>query len=159
MAVTFVVCFILLFASCSKGQYENCSTNRTVLENAFFETGTNLNELDHVFFPLRTESSKFAIVNYTFLDANGIADDNCTVTYIWAVGDALFLQPPQIFQLTSLLFSNPANDLKKLSLQLPYHCQQLVSTDKGCSCRKNFWKESGSNPGSNPLDIFTQQVN
>lgn len=79
--------------------------------------------------------------------------------YVWAVGGALFFQPPQIFRLTALLFSNQANDLEFLNLELPYQCRQLVSVSNGsCSCKSNRLQEPGSTITYNILAMLTEQV-
>ena len=128
--------------------YAGCATKRPVLLRALFETGDNLIELDRIFYPERDLPSRFITVNYHFLDSDGSKDD-CEVTYYWASGGFLLLQPPTIFIYTSLLFSHPANTLTDMNLALPYDCRELVmnvTEDGNCSC-------------INPvLDRLTQQV-
>ena len=62
------------------------------------------------------------------------------------------MQPPKIFQFTSLYFATLANDLIDLIIQLPSECWPLVqinNTEDNCTCR---------NDDNNILDILTQQV-
>ena len=128
--------------------YTNCGTKRSVLLKALFETDGNLYELDRIFLPARIPTSRYIKVNYTFLNSDNTEEGNCSVTYIWAIGGFLLLQPPKVFQFTSLLFSTPANNLEYLNLKLPFECQELVK-ENGCTCK-------GST--SNALDRMTQQV-
>lgn len=81
-------------------------------------------------------------MTYEFEDIN-----KCNVTYIWAVGGFLLVQPPKIFQLTSLYFSTPANNLTDLVIKLPEDCLPLLGDS--CSC---------DNEDDTLLDIMTQQV-
>ena len=143
----------LLLVTVSQARYENCSTKRDVLLKALFETGSNLYDLDQVFVPPRTETSRYIKVKYSFLNDNGGDDGDCTVNYIWAIGGFLLVQPPKIFQFTSLFFSTPANKLEELTLQLPIACKPLVlnKTVSKCSCKTN-------NTHRNALDRLTQQV-
>ena len=148
------LCFtllLLLLVTVSQAQYEDCGTKRDVLLEALFKTGTNLFKLDEIFFPPRTLTSRYIEVEYIFLNDTGVDDGTCNVKYIWAIGGFLLVQPPKIFQLTSLLFSTRANELEKLTLELPSACKELVSseTSSECSC-------AGEN--KHALDRLTQQV-
>lgn len=139
---------VLLLCTVSAVDYSDCATNFTILEQALFQTGDNLFELNRVFHPPSFLTTTFIRVNYSFIDEQ---NDTCPgVTYIWAVGTVLFLQPPTLFQLNSLFFYYLNNDLNTLSLQLPIECIKLVNvTDGVCSCKK----------ASQLLDILTRQVN
>ena len=138
--------FALLLCTASATRYSDCNSNLTILELALYETGNNLFELNRVFYPPSLLTTRFVKVNYTF--ANEV--DTCTnVTYIWAVGAVLFLQPPTLFKFNSLFFYYPNNELATLSLQLPIECIGLINgTDGVCSCEND----------SHMLDILTQQV-
>ena len=62
------------------------------------------------------------------------------------------MQPPTIFQFTSLFFNYPNNDLKDLRLQLPYECRPLIITSSSsCSC-------FGEDDTDFMLNVVTQQV-
>lgn len=82
-------------------------------------------------------------------DEEGGGYKDCNVTYIWAVGGFLLVQPPSIFQFSSLLFSTPANSLTEVELNLPYACRALINETMSCSC-KNEMKDD--------LEIFTRHV-
>ena len=134
------------------GNYSDCATRFTTLEQALYETGDNEFELNRVFYPPSMRTSRFIRVNYTFLDENG-EDDDCSIAYIWATGLLLFFQPPKLFTYNSLYFYYRNNNLSTLYLKLPYECRPLIRTnvtefDSTCSCISD----------SNKLDILTQQV-
>ena len=138
---------IPIFVLVSAHSFEDCPTRLRVLEIALYETGNNLLELNRIFFPPNRETSRFIRVIYSFQNEAGELDD-CDVSYIWAIGGFLLMQPPTIFQFTSLFFNYPNNDLKELRLQLPYECRPLISSS--CSC---FGNETDL-----MLNIVTQQV-
>lgn len=139
--VVLSLCYLLPAVNCEN--YTNCSTDIAVLERALFRSD-NIAELNRIFYPPREASTRFIFVNYEFEHVN------CTVTYIWAIGGFLLMQPPKIFRLTSLYFSTPANELIDLKLKLPQDCWDLVrNSDSNCSCVLS---------DSSILDIVTQQV-
>ena len=127
--------------------FEECASKRDVLLRALFTTGSNLNELDRVFYPAGQQPSRFIQADYYF---NNTGDDNCIVSYFWASGGFLLIQPPSIFQFTSLFFNYPANNLDKIKLTLPQECAQLINVteDGNCSCREE----------DSVLERLTQQV-
>ena len=132
----------------SISDYSDCDSNLGTLERALYETEANLFELNRIFFPPSLLPTRFVRVEYTFFDDENYNDD-CKVTYIWAVGEVLFLQPPTLFKLNSLYFYFPNNELTTLSLRLPIECIPLINgTDGVCSCMND----------SHMLDILTQQV-
>ena len=137
---------VLALSLCTVVSGNDCDTDLSMLEQALFETGNNLFELNRVFYPPSLLTTRFIRVNYTFVNEETEADTCTNVTYIWAVGAVLFLQPPQF---NSLFFYYPNNELETLSLQLPIECIGLINgTDAVCSCEHD----------SHMLDILTQQV-
>lgn len=125
--------------------FTNCSTDMEALEFALYKyTPENLRQLNRIFYPPRRTPSRFVKVRYHFEGS-----EHCKVTYIWAIGGFLLVQPPKIFQLTSLYFSTPANSLTDLAIQLPRECLGLVGGDDNCTCKHENGKI---------LDILTQQV-
>ena len=154
--------FILLFASAatipdfiaaqtdtlSDEHYSDCASNLGTLERALYGIESNLFELNRIFFPPSLRPTRFVRVEYTFLNGENEKED-CNVTYIWAIGGVLFLQPPALFKLNSLFFYYPNNELSTLYLKLPIECITLINgTDGVCSCMHD----------SQMLDILTQQV-
>ena len=145
------VALLLLYVNNTAAQnegFEGCARKRNILLRALFETGENLNELDRIFYPGEQLPSRFIEVEYTFITTTG----DCTVSYFWAAGGFLLIQPPKIFHFTSLLFSYPANDLEKLKLTLPKECADLINVTNGnCECREGEKEDS-------VLRRLTQQV-
>lgn len=147
---------ILVAISSAKTQkdYNDCSTSLSTLEEALYETGDNKVQLNAYFFPPREEFVPYAKIVYTFEDSNGTnpepETEKCAVTYVWAVGGFLLIQPPSIFSYSSLFFfhTRSHNDFT-LRLTLPNACRPLVEENGKCSC---------ANKDNNPLDILTQQV-
>ena len=132
----------------------NCAL-LTQLECALFTTDENERKFNQAFFPPREDITRYIRVNYYFkadLDPNETVfnvTQDCDVSYIWAVGGFLLIQPPSIFQWNSLMYSYPANDKHELNLTLSSTCRALVDIDGTCSCKGK---------DNNNLDILTQQV-
>ena len=143
--------FVLLVFSLTVAfaTFDDCAESLETLENALYDGKSNLLELHKVFFPPSSRPSRFTKVIYSFLNESKELD-GCNITYIWAIGVFLFIQPPSLFRLTSLNFIYPNNNFPPISLQLPHACRDLVMTspDGECSCEGNHAL----------LDILTQQV-
>ena len=145
-----VLISILVLVSARNSSFEDCPTRLSVLEIALYKTGNNLLELNRIFFPPNKQTSRFIRVVYSFQNEAGELDE-CDVSYIWAIGGFLLMQPPTIFQFTSLFFNYPNNDLEELRLQLPYECRPLIITSSSnCSC---FGDDTDL-----MLNVMTQQV-
>ncbi len=141
----------------SNSSYSRCPYNFRVLENALYETEGNTLNMLSIFSPARKTQPSFVRVHYAFKEENG-AVSNCTVPYLWVEGGFLFVQPPSIFQLSSLLFyfKGLRDDVEiNLYLTLPFECRPLiVELENGnCTCR-NKSKSSLSTP----LEELTEQV-
>ena len=140
--------------SSDKSSYFDCGTSLFTLEKALYETGINKLSLNQFFYEARKESVSYAKITYHFKNENGSTNssytDDCTVTYLWATGGFLFIQPPQVFTYTSLFFFHTQRKKFSLDLELPHDCISLVNVTKnGCSC---------ANLDNNPLDLLSQQV-
>ena len=97
---------LLIFAAstvafASTEDFSNCADDLGALEVALFKTGNNLFELNRIFFPPSLLPTRFIRVEYSFMNPENHQD--CNVTYIWAVGEVLFLQPPTLFQCSSII--------------------------------------------------------
>ena len=145
-----LVLVALPLASCLS-DYNKCATTPSVLLEALFETDGNLNEIIDKFYPQKGRPTRYIKVKYTFEKNESSDDNNCSVTYIWSKGEFLFVQSPELFMFTSLLFSNPANNIKSISLKLPYQCRKLVQSDPNemCNCKDSK---------STQLERITEQV-
>ena len=146
---TLALISILVLISARNSSFEDCPTRLSVLETALYQTGNNLLELNEIFYPPNKQTSRFIRVEYSFQNEAGEMD-NCNISYIWAIGGFLLIQPPTIFQFTSLFFNYPNNDLETLGLYLPYQCRPLINTSSSnCKCL----------PGdTHMLNVMTQQV-
>ncbi len=125
----------------SNRSYSRCPFSFRVLEKALYETEGNRVKMLTIFSPAREESPSFVRVYYTFKDENG-AVSNCTVPYLWVEGGFLFVQPPTIFQFSSLFFYfkgfHENNKEYNLNLTLPFECRPLIGKSKNetCTCPK-----------------------
>lgn len=132
--------------------YGNCNTSLSTLEDALYNTSDNKVKLNAYFFPPRKEFVAYAKITYQFEDEDGevpdMEEEKCKVTYVWAEGGFLLMQPPSVFTFSSLLFFHTRQSDFDLVLTLPRPCKSLVNQENGtCSCKKN-----------NALDILNQQV-
>ena len=121
--------------------YDNCTTNFAVLERALVETGSNRFNIIRAFYPPRKSHSVYVDVEYHY------AESNVTEYWIWTTSPFYLIQPPSVFQFTSLLFSYPAlsDQIQNLSLILPRECQDVTLDNRTCN--------------HNPmLDVLTHQV-
>ncbi len=139
----------------SNGSYSRCPYSFRVLENALYETEGNLLKMLAIFSPARKTQPSFVRVYYAFKEENG-AVSNCTVQYLWVEGGFLFVQPPKIFQFSSLLFYLKGSRLKEemnLYLILPFECRPRIKEFENgtCTCHDK------SNPSS-ALEELTEQV-
>ena len=141
------VCTISSVNSTSTAEVGNCSSYYELLTN-LYTTGDNLFNLTKVFYPPRDQPPPFIHVTYTFNDVD------CSVDYLWAEGGFLLIQPPSIFQLTSLLFNQEKGENDCLHLTLPSVCRELVlNNNSNCSCHIG-----ANNTRSKMLELLTQQV-
>ena len=107
-----VMCFHCL--QCSLAQF--CS-DLTLLERDLFQSGQNRYQLTKTFFPPRNAHPVFVIVNYTF------EDSNTTKLWYWSESEFYLIQPLEIFQFSSLFFSNFPHRQASLSLTLSGYCR------------------------------------
>jgi len=130
------------------GDSRNCSTSLFELEKQLYEGLDNAIQLNQAFFPQLERTSRYIKVEYEF---EGSELENCTVTYYWAIGGFLLIQPPKVFQFTSLYFSYPANLVESITLRLPEECLPIVynETTQMCSCKS---------VGDTLLDVLSHHV-
>ena len=125
------------------------------LAQALYNISGNFLNLTRIFYPPRQPPVQFVRVKYTF-EKNETDDSECDVTYLWAKGGFLLIQPPSVFRFTSLFFNFDENENYDLQLTLPSTCRHLVyinstSNNLNCSCH-NQDEDLGI------LDIVTHQV-
>ncbi len=144
--MTSLIPIVLVLVQLSVANCEECTLKE--LENELY-TPENIISLSNVFFPVMDRTSRQIEVDYYFEGNDTIPD--CTIRYFWATGGLLLIQPPQILQFTSLLFSFPSNSLNDVVLTLPSKCHYLVynETTNKCSCQGE---------GGTLLNILTHHV-
>ena len=156
------LCNWMIFALMLISAEANDCTTFSGLMELILTTDDNLYHLNDMFYPPRDVPPTFVDVTYHFKERSNISNvladtmSYCNVTYIWAEGGFLLIQPPSIFQLTSLLFNQVelwGENEEKLLLSLPWQCRILVqmSNNSNCAC-------DGSDDGARILDLATQQV-
>ena len=148
-----VTCILLTatYRSAVATSTEDCATNKVTLQDVLYDDdGYNVLQLEQTFYPASASTSRFIRVVYSFFNENNELD-GCNVTYVWSIGEVLFVHPPTIFTYLSLYFNFPNNDLEFLYIRLPYECRGLVNTssDGECSC---------GDESSTILQALTQQV-
>lgn len=148
-----LIALSLLTVTVSKKEGNNSCNSLAELESALYSTGTNKLKLNKFFYPPRKESVPYAKITYQFQDEDGKISDSemekCAVTYVWAVGGFLLIQPPSIFTFSSLFFFHTHQKNYSLVLTLPNKCRSLVNSGNGtCSCANK----------DNFLDLLSQQV-
>ncbi len=149
MSSAMLLLVLVAATTTSATNFNDCATRLSTLELALYQTEDNLFELNKIYFPPSSLTSKFIRVNYEFLDEQNELS-GCNVTYIWAIGSYLFIQPPTVFMFNSLFFYYPNNGLTILPLKLPSECIPLLSSEVNgeCSCTN----------ASAMLETLTQQV-
>lgn len=124
-----------------------CNSVTTLIQK-LYDTPGNLLNLNKVFYPAHGKPSNFLRVTYSFQNESGQLED-CNVTYLWAEGGFLLIQPPSIFRYTSLQFNYVGINTNDLSLILPSDCRHLV-VDKTSKCK--------CDDDNDLLDIITLKV-
>ena len=133
---------------------DQCATNFMALEKALINTRNNRFELIKTFYPARSVKPVYVKqVIYMFL-GNEENDSTINESWIWSNAAFYLIQPPSVFQYTSLFcsyYTGKGHVYKEtLSLYLPYGClnKDVNWTSINTTC-------SALNP---MLDILTQRV-
>ena len=114
---------LLLLTSCQLHAAQldssnSCSTNFFLLEKSLLHSTDNRFNLLKAFYPPREARPVLVKVNYTFTNTS----DNVSQIWFWSESEFYLIQPLEIFQFTSLLFSNMPYRRADLSIQLPSEC-------------------------------------
>ena len=118
-----ILMFFVALAAVVQGQseYENCTTNYFVLEQAIFKTNDNLFTLTSTFYPPDRNNPLYVSVTYKALDTN------TTVNYRWSSAVLYHIVPPHIIRYLSLLFCYVEdNRIVAFELELPEGCEGLI---------------------------------
>lgn len=95
----------------------DCSNNFFAMEQSLLLSTDIRMSLLKAFFPPREAHPVLMVVNYTF---QGLTNDSRT--WLWSESEFYLIQPLEIFQFTSLLFSNMPYRRRELSIELPFEC-------------------------------------
>jgi hypothetical protein len=126
-AKTFLI-IIAALAAVAQGQseYENCTTNYSVLEKALLKTNNNLYRLTTTFYPPDKDNPLYVSVTYKFLNTSDSTVLNVT-DYRWSSASLYLTIHPHTISYLSLLFCYVENDrIVELELELPGECESLT---------------------------------
>ena len=124
---TFLTLLLTSWTTVPTEAQDTCSLSFSVLENSLLSSEQNRFNLLRAFYPSRDAQPVFVTVNYTF-----ISDDNSSVdsrTWYWSESEFYLIQPLEIFQFTSLFFSNFAYRQGTVDLMLGPGCAE-TTTDR-----------------------------
>ena len=109
-------------------EYENCTTNYSVLEKAILKTNNNLYTLTTTFYPPNKDNPLYVRVTYKFLNTSDSMVLN-TTDYRWSSASLYLTIPPHTIRYLSLLFCYVEDDrIVELELELPGECESLIQT-------------------------------
>lgn len=112
---------LLMFSAVGSSQVAGaCSNNFFVLEQSLLESTDNRFNLLKAFYPPREAHPVLVRVNYTF---DGTFNDTSQI-WFWSESEFYLIQPLEIFQFTSLLFSNMPYRQSQLHIRLDSDCSQ-----------------------------------
>ena len=155
-------CFLLVFsfqlARCSDIALTSTISGNTAeegscdtlfsLAQSLYNTKDNILSLARAFYPPHRPGVTFLRVTYQFENETKSLN-GCSVTYVWVKGGFFVIQPPSVFQFTSLLFNHKDGKSETVFLRLPNACRQLIQANGSqCSCNT----EDGA------LELLTHQV-
>ena len=109
----------------SQSEYEDCTTNYSVLEKAVLKTGNNLFKITTTFYPPDKDNPLYVSVTYKFLNTS---DSELmvlnTTNYLWSSASLYLTIPPRVIRYLSLLFCYVEDDrIVDLELELPGECE------------------------------------
>lgn len=94
----------------------NCSTNFYTMEQSLLSSTDNRFNLALGYYPSRLAHPVIVKVDYTFKDLN------VSQRWFWSESEFYFIQPLEVFQFSSLLFSNLVYRRSQLAIQLDTDC-------------------------------------
>ena len=125
-------CLLCILTTTSVSSSTTSCNDLTSLVEALYSTDDNLFRLAQVFYPLRQPPAIYVTVTYRFQNESETGKLDCSINYIWASSSFLLVQPPHVFQWTSLLFYHQsASEHSNITLILPAACKHLAPN---CSC-------------------------
>ena len=140
----YLLLLLVLFISHSQlhaaeGSSSACSNDFFILERSLLDSTDNRFNLLKAFYPPRDARPVLVKVNYTFMDSL----DSTSQIWFWSESEYYLIQPLEIFQFTSLLFSNMPYRRRDVSILLSSDCSdssdehlQLLTTRVSTSFRE-----------------------
>ena len=123
---TFLIVAAVATVAQGQSEYENCTTNYSVLEKALLKTNNNLYRLTTTFYPPNKDNPLYVSVTYKFLNTSDSTVLN-TTDYRWASASLYLTIHPHTISYLSLLFCYVENDrIADLELELPGECENLT---------------------------------
>ena len=110
-------CYLTAVAAATDGK--SCSEDFGQLEENLLSKSENRFELTRAFFPARIVQPVFVTVNYVF----NSTPSTLNATWYWSEAEFYFIQPLEVFQFSSLFFSNRPHRQGTVTLQLDGECQ------------------------------------
>ena len=120
-----VACFAVLLACLRCSSATSCSADFFKLEEGLLRRPENRFSLLKAFYPSRQAHPVVVKVTYTFSageDAQDQGPVNGSRVWYWSESGFYLIQPLEVFQCTSLLFSNLVYRQMEVDLQLPANC-------------------------------------
>ena len=112
---------LLLVMVCSTAvpptDHDSCSSSFYVMEQSLLESSDNRLNLLRAFYPPREAHPVMVRVNYTFDTV-----EDYSQMWFWSESEFYLIQPLEIFQFSSLLFSNMPYRQKEVTLVLSINC-------------------------------------
>ncbi len=103
-----------------------CRTNFTKLLQQISGSDQNRQQLEQVFLHLDHSPPSLVTVFYHYFEVNSTELSNGTEAWLWASSSFYFYHPPQVFQFSSLFFSDDTNPRRpSLHLNLSYDCYSV----------------------------------
>ena len=128
--VFFIAMATLVTVAWGQSEYEDCTTNYSVLEKAVFQTGNNLFKLTTTFYPPDKDNPLYVNVAYKFLNASDtlfLNTSHNSVNYLWSSASLYLTIPPRVIRYLSLFFCYVEDDrIVDLELELPGECGDLA---------------------------------
>lgn len=106
--------------ACEPGEANDCSKCYIALAEQVTKHDRNAFKIQTTFFPPDSISPVFVTVNYIFKDPD--KPNSTSEKWFWSRSMFYLLQPLDVFQYTSLFFSDTQLQQSDLSLELPLNC-------------------------------------
>ena len=103
---------------------ETCTKCYKTLATQLLKNDTNYIELQTKFFPSNNDQPDFLTVTYLFDGKSNLETISDQHIWFWSTSTFFFYYPIQVFQFTSLGFSDSSIKLNEVKLHLPESCYE-----------------------------------